>query len=183
MDSTGNAGPGPSPAALLCTSYPVRLFSDPADKKLPLLEKAAFFYREGEEKPAVLAEMEQQVRAADAYIVVSGEYNHSIPPALANMMDYFGGSCYAYKPSGIVCYSPGIYGGMRAAMQLRCFLGELGCLSVSNIFGIPRVHQALGEDGSPIDSHMESGAEKLIKDLDWHAHAMRNHRQTAGKPT
>ena len=155
---------------------------DPVEKKLPLLEKAAFFYRSGEEKPATLVEMEEQIRAADAYVVVSGEYNHSIPPALANMMDHFGGSCYAYKPSGIVCYSPGIFGGMRAAMQLRCFLAELGCLSVSNIFGIPKVHEAIAEDGTPVDSHMESGAAKLIKDLDWHAHAMRNHRNSVGKP-
>lgn len=130
----------------------------------------------------MIKKMEKQIREADGYLIVSGEYNHSIPPALSNMMDYFGGSCYSYKPSAICCYSPGIFGGMRAAMQLRCFLGELGCLSVSNIFGIPRAHQAIAEDGSPIDSHMESGAKKLIDQLDWNAHAMRNHRQTAGIP-
>ena len=49
----------------------------------------------------------------------------------------------------------GIFGGMRAAMQLRSMLGEIGCNSVSNIFGIPKVHEAIKEDGSPIDSHME----------------------------
>ena len=53
-----------------------------------------------------------------------------------------------------LCF-PGIYGGMRAAMQLRCMLGEIGCNSVSNIFGIPQVHKALSEEGKPLDSHME----------------------------
>jgi len=51
----------------------------------------------------------------------------------------------------------GIYGGMRAAMQLRAMTGELGCISVSNIFGIPEVHKAIDEDGKPLNSHMASG--------------------------
>ena len=49
----------------------------------------------------------------------------------------------------------GIYGGMRAAMQLRAMLGEIGCISVSNIFGIPQVNKALDEDGKPLNDHME----------------------------
>ena len=80
-----------------------------------------------------------------------------------------------------LCF-PGIYGGMRAAMMLRAFLGEVGCLSVSNIFGIPKVHNAIDEDGKPLDSHMESGAQKLITQLDWHANAMRDHREKVGTP-
>jgi len=72
---------------------------------------------------------------------------------------------------------------MRAAMQLRCFLGELGCISVGNIFGVPFVNKALGEDGQPIDEHMVPGAKKIIAQLDWHAHAMRNHRLKHGIPS
>ena len=67
-------------------------------------------------------------------------------------------------------------------MMLRAFLGEVGCLSVSNIFGIPKVHNAIDEDGKPLDSHMESGAQKLITQLDWHANAMRDHREKVGTP-
>ena len=48
----------------------------------------------------------------------------------------------------------GIYGGMRAAMQLRAMLGEMGCISVSNIFGIPQVNKALDESGKPLNDHM-----------------------------
>jgi len=43
---------------------------------------------------------------ADAFVLVSAEYNHSIPPGLSNMLDHFGGSVYAFKPSGLVTYSP-----------------------------------------------------------------------------
>lgn len=166
---------------LSSTGHDAKLF-DPQELDLPLLKKASFFYREGEEKPQVLINMEKDLREADGFVFVSGEYNHTIPPALSNMIDHFGASVYSYKPSAICCYSPGIFGGMRAAMHLRCMLSEIGCLSVSNIFGIPRAHEAIAADGSPIDKHMESGATKLIAQLDWYAHALRNHRETAGIP-
>ena len=99
---------------------------------------------------------------------------HVVFLALANMLDHFPGSAFSYKPSGIVCYSPGIvaeitwnicanvlmvfvlgiYGGMRAAIQLRAMLAEIGCISVSNIFGIPQVNKALDESGQPMNDHM-----------------------------
>ena len=46
---------------------------------------------------------------------------------------------------------------MRAAMQLRAMTGEIGCISVSNIFGIPKVDKAINEDGSTNDDHMDKG--------------------------
>lgn len=76
----------------------------------------------------------------------------------------------------------GPYGGMRAAMQLRAFLGELGCNSVSNIFGIPVVNRALDEEGKPLDEKLVPGCNRLIGQLDWHAHALKNHRQAHGIP-
>ncbi|XP_002732582.1 quinone reductase-like [Saccoglossus kowalevskii] len=164
------------------TGHDVTLF-DPEVMSFPMLHKPVFHYgKDREGAPDWLVKAEQQVKDADAYVIVSGEYNHSIPPALSNMMDYFGGSSYSWKASGIVCYSPGIYGGMRSAMQLRAFLGELGCLSVSNIFGIPKVHEALNENGEPLNDHMEKGAQRLISQLDWNAHAMRNQRNNFGTP-
>ena len=72
---------------------------------------------------------------------------------------------------------------MRAAMQLRAMLGEIGCISVSNIFGIPKVHESLNEDGTPLNPHMEKGAEALLKQFDWHLNAMRNHREATANKT
>ena len=71
---------------------------------------------------------------------------------------------------------------MRAAMQLRPMLSELGTLSVSNIFGIPKVQNSFDEEGNPTDDHMVSGAKKLLDQLDWYAVAMKNHRDTVGVP-
>ena len=82
------------------------MLTDPLELKLPLLEKPLHFYKDQTEAPQILQECGQKVREADAFVVVSGEYNHTIPPALTNLMDHFPLSAYSYKPSAIVCYSP-----------------------------------------------------------------------------
>jgi len=160
----------------------VELF-DPLEMPAGLLTKPLHHYQDRSTAPQWLVEADKKLRAADAIVVVSAEYNHAIPPALSNLMDHFPCSSFAYKPSAIVCYSMGPFGGMRAAMSLRCFLGELGCLSVSNIFGIPTVQNAFDADGKPLNDRMISGAKMLITQLDWHAHAMANHRNAVGIPS
>jgi NAD(P)H-dependent FMN reductase len=76
---------------------------------LPLVTQPVHFYRQKEKAPKILVESEKHVREADAYVIVSAEYNHNVPPALTNLLDAFPGSAYAYKPSGLVCYSMGLY--------------------------------------------------------------------------
>ena len=68
-------------------------------------------------------------------------------------------------------------------MHLRCMTAEIGCLSVSNIFGIPKVHEAIDENGKPQNDHMEKGAKKMVDQLDWMAQAMKNQRDTVGVPS
>ena len=72
----------------------------------------------GENAPKNLVEISQKLNDCDAFVVTCAEYNHSIPPALSNLMSYFGDE-YVKKPSGILCYSMGPFAGVRAAMQLR----------------------------------------------------------------
>ena len=67
-------------------------------------------------------------------------------------------------------------------MQLRAFLAEIGCISVKNIFGIPKVQEAIDEEGVPKNDYMLKGAKKLITELDWMAHAMKNQRDSVGIP-
>jgi len=72
---------------------------------------------------------------------------------------------------------------VRAAMNLRCILGEVGAISVSNIFAIPVVQDSLDPDGNPLNDRLVTGAKRLITQLDWHARAMKNHRDAYGVPT
>jgi len=74
----------------------------------PLLTKSMTqFQYEGIQAPDWLEAVNNKLKEADAVVVVSPEYNHSIPPALSNMLDHLPLASYAYKPSGIVCYSTG----------------------------------------------------------------------------
>src|SRR4029078_10030842 len=98
---------------------------------LPLLDRMYKEYEKGK-APAVLERLATLYRGADAFVVVSGEYNHSIPPALSTLLDH----CleeYFFRPSAIVCYSAGAFGGVRAAMQLRLTLGELGNTRITSV--------------------------------------------------
>ena len=106
--------------------------------------------------PAVLERLALLYRAADAFIVVSGEYNHSIPPALSNLLDHFLEE-YFFRPSAIVCYSAGAFGGVRAAMQLRALLSELGMPSISSLFPIPKIQDTLDSTGAPLDKAGTAG--------------------------
>lgn len=101
--------------------------------------------------PPEVAALKKTILEADGYIIVSPEYNHSIPPALSSLMGHFGGSCYACKPSAIVTYSPGPWGGMRGAMAIQIMCHELGCLPVSKLCGLPGVGDLLDENGVPKD--------------------------------
>jgi NAD(P)H-dependent FMN reductase len=89
------------------------------------LTKPTFMVKE---LPPDVQALKQTIVDADCYVIVSPEYNHTVPPALASLMGHFGGSCYACKPSAIVTYSNGPWGGMRAAMSIQVMAHELGCL-------------------------------------------------------
>src|SRR5205807_10555957 len=113
------------------------------------------------------------IKPADAYVIVSAEYNHSIPPALSNLLDHFLEE-YFFKPSAIVCYSAGPFGGVRAAMQLRAMLPELGMSSIPSILPFPMAQDLLDEDGKPADpARADRNAAKFLSELEWYASALR----------
>ena len=152
---------------------------DPLETPLPLLDKMYKEYAPGQcAEP--LATLAAQIKAADAYIIVSGEYNHSVPPALSNILDHFLEE-YFWKPSAIVCYSGGPFGGVRAAMQLRAMLGELGMPSIPSIFAIPKVQDAFDDAGMPSDGTNNGRIERFMSELEWYAGAFKAARQ-AGVP-
>jgi NAD(P)H-dependent FMN reductase len=144
---------------------------DPVALQLPLLDRMYKQYPKGQ-APEPLEGLAVLYRAADAFVVVSGEYNHSIPPALSNLLDYFIEE-YLWRPSAIVCYSGGAFGGVRAAMQLRAMLCELGMPSISSLFPIPKIQDAFDGDGRPIDPAIDRRFVRFASELEWYASALR----------
>lgn len=146
---------------------------DPLERRLPLLDRMYKEYKG--DAPPVLEELASLFRQADGFVVVSGEYNHSIPPALSNLLDHFLEE-YFWRPSAIVSYSAGGFAGVRAAMQLRMMLGELGAPSIPSIFSVGRIGQAFGEDGRPTDESLDKRFERFATELEWYAEALKAKR-------
>lgn len=119
---------------------------DPLDYPFEDVFKPHFSYHE-KDVPEQLDALAKKIEAADAYVMVSPEYNHSMSPALANLLNHFGASLYSYKPSAIATYSAGQWGGVRAAVNMRTFLSELGCLPVSAMIHVPKAQTVFEENG------------------------------------
>ena len=147
---------------------------DALDLSLPLLDCMYKEYAAGE-APDALERLAALYRRADGFIVVAGEYNHSIQPGLKNLLDHFLEE-YFFRPSAIVCYSVGAFGGLRAAMQLRAVLGEVGMPSISSILPIPRIESTLDESGQPLDPAYERRIGRFLDEFAWWAEATRQQR-------
>lgn len=90
---------------------------EPLSHPLPILGSMHKEYGPGE-APPVLQRMADAIVPADGHSVVSGEYNHTVPPGLSNLRDDFLDE-YFLKPSGIVSGSAGTFGGACAAPATR----------------------------------------------------------------
>lgn len=151
---------------------------DPIERRLPLLDKMYKEYKG--DAPPVLEELAEIYRAADGFVIVTGEYNHSIPPALSNLLDHFLEE-YFWRPSAIISYSAGSFAGVRAAMQMRAMTGELGMPSIPSIFSVGRIGKAFDEAGKPTDEGFGKRFDKFASELEWYAEALKAKR-AAGVP-
>lgn len=79
---------------------------DPLSIELPAIFKAHFTYARNT-APDALEQLAKKISVADGYVMVSPEYNHSMSPALAHLLNHFGSSLFSYKPSAIVTYTNG----------------------------------------------------------------------------
>lgn len=62
---------------------------DPEDLDLPVLKQPLHFYRDRTQAPDILHKINKKIQEADAYILISAEYNRTIPPALSNTLNHF----------------------------------------------------------------------------------------------
>ena len=148
---------------------------DPMELDLPLLDRMYKEYPRGEAP-------EKLERLADGFVVVSAEYNQSVPPALKNTLDYFLEE-YFWRPSTIVSYSAGRFGGVRAAIALRPILAEMGMPSLPSILAIPSIGKSLGEDGGATEDWIDRSAAKWLDEFEWYATALKAKRDADGTPS
>ncbi|MFJ9697273.1 NADPH-dependent FMN reductase [Kitasatospora sp. NPDC101183] len=128
------------------------------------------------EQIAMLGAVSPRLEAADAFVFVTPEYNHSFPAALKNAVDWHNHQWHA-KPVGFVSYG-GLSGGLRAVEQLRVVMAELNAVTIRNTVSFHGAAQAFDEDGTPRDPGATAAAKTMLDQLDWWARALKAARQT-----
>jgi NAD(P)H-dependent FMN reductase len=149
---------------------------DAAELKLPILDVMWKEVKDSdaEEHAALKAKLlplADLYARADGFCVVSAEYNHSIPPGLSNLIDYFLEE-YFFRPSAIVCYSGTPFGGVRAAVQLRALLAEAGMSSIPSVQPIPSIGTALTKDGVALTEQLADKSGKFFDEFEWYMEAL-----------
>jgi NAD(P)H-dependent FMN reductase len=153
---------------------------DALEKKLPLLDRMYKEYPEGS-APPTLQELADLYRRSDGFLIVTAEYNQSVPAALKNLLDYFLEE-YFWRPSSIVSYSVGRFGGARAAVALRTILPELGMPSLPSVLSIPSIQTSLTEDGTATEAWIDRAAARFLAEFEWYATAMAAKRASQVPP-
>ena len=118
-----------------------------------------------------------KIKSADAYVIVTPEYNHSVPGALKNAIDTvwvsFG---FRNKPVAFVGYSGGQAAGVRAIEHLAHIFVEAEAVPVRNSVLIPFVRDAFDEQGQPVNSITNAAADIMLDDLAWWSAALEKAR-------
>ena len=116
--------------------------------------------------PAQVVELKQRIRNADAILLVTPEYNYSVPGVLKNAIDWasrpYGDSAWTEKPVAIMGASVGTLGTARAQYHLRQMFVFLNMFAVNQPeVMIAHAHKHFDEQGNLTDET----AKKLIRQL------------------
>lgn len=125
-------------------------------------------------RPTEMAALTQRLDAADAFVIVTPEYNHSYPAALKVAIDWHFMQWQA-KPIGYVTYG-GLAGGARAVMHLRDVFAELHAVSIRDSVSFPMFWEKFDGDGQPLDPETAGAAKVMLDQLGWWGSALRTAR-------
>jgi NAD(P)H-dependent FMN reductase len=121
----------------------------------------------------VVRKWNRKIAEGDAYLVVTAEYNHSVPGQLKNAIDsVFVSFGLRNKPIGFVGYSGGIAAGTRAVEHLALIAIEAEAVPLRNTVLIPFVTEAFDEDGKPKNPATEIALGITLDDLLWFSNAL-----------
>ena len=124
-----------------------------------------------------------KVKEADAYIIVTPEYNHSVPGVLKNAIDtVFFSYGFRHKPVAFVAYSLGVAAGVRAVEHLNQIMLEAEAIPIRTPTLIPFVASAFGMDGHPSSPALNVGLTVMLDDLAWLGNALKVARAAGAPP-
>ncbi|XMA37167.1 NAD(P)H-dependent oxidoreductase [Streptomyces albogriseolus] len=130
-------------------------------------------------RPAAMAPLTAALEGADAFIMVTPEYNHSYPASLKAAIDWHY-TQWAAKPVAFVSYGGGA-GGRHAVLHLENVMGELHAVTIRDGLAFPPEPGGLG-GRPPLDAESAGYAKKLLDQLSWWADALHTARETVPYP-
>lgn len=126
-------------------------------------------------------ELATKLAVADAFIIITPEYNHGYPAILKHAIDSVYGE-WIGKPGAIVSYGAAS-AGLRASEQIRQVLAELRTHIIRNGIAISGASQKIKEDGTWVGSEdMGPAFKSVIDELRWWASALKTARQANAYP-
>jgi chromate reductase len=151
-------------------SYNTQLLRAAADLLPPGTELEIFHglrdvpsYVEGEEEPVAVQRLKRALREADAVLVATPEYNHSIPGGLKNALDWvsrpLAGNPVMGKPALVIGASTGMFGAVWAQAEARKVLGALGARVVDEELPVAKAPEGLN------DLQMQARLAELLREL------------------
>ena len=144
---------------------------DLRDWPLPLFQETAQTIgdvRDPTYSDPVVRRWNQTIKAADAFLVLTTEFNHSVPGQLKNALDsVFVSFGLRNKPVGFVGYSGSPVGAARAVEHLAQIVVEAEAVPLRNAVLVGQVQQAFGADGEPLHRGTDAALEVLLEDLAW----------------
>ncbi|MDG4765863.1 NAD(P)H-dependent oxidoreductase [Solwaraspora sp. WMMD406] len=143
---------------------------DLADVELPL----SMTQHPAPQDAQVLADVAGRLTSADAFVVITPEYNHSFTAPLKNLIDWHRTQWQA-KPVAFVSYG-GLSGGLRAVEQLRQVFAELHAATIRDTVSFHAVWEQFGPDGNLRTSDAATPAKVMLEKLIWWAAALKDAR-------
>jgi NAD(P)H-dependent FMN reductase len=150
---------------------------------LPMLDRMYKEYPPGT-APAPLQQLADQIKGADAFVFVTGEYNWGPQPGLKNLTDHFLEEWF-WRPAAILSYSAGRIGGARSNLTWHGILSEMGMVVISSTITVGPIAQTLDEKGQPIGEGGASLARafpRFAEDLAWWTEAAKAQRARKQPP-
>ena len=118
---------------------------------------------------SVVAGLRQAIGRADAILIATPEYNHSIPGQLKNALDWLSrplaGNPMQRKPAAVIGTSTGIFGAVWAQAETRRILDALGAQVLDRDLPVPTAAGQFGADGRLLDDELASHLRELLAEL------------------
>lgn len=134
---------------------------------LPLLQQV---FVSVDATPEQFKPLSKRMFNANAFILVTPEYNGSYTPAMKNVLDHF--PKQSHKAFGIVTASPGVMGGIRATQQMQLLINALFGIASPHMLVVGNVDKKFNPDGSLVDESFQKSIDLFTREFLWLAESL-----------